>query len=180
MNLPNKLTILRVLLIPIFMILYSFQTPALNIAAAVVYILACLTDLADGKIARKRGLVTNFGKFADPLADKLLILAALCMMLDYHIVAAWVVMIILAREFIVTGFRLVAVSGGKVIAAGRLGKIKTTLQMITVIIAIVVCKKDYSPIYVDILFYVTAFITALSGIQYIVQNRNIISDITSQ
>ena len=109
MNLPNKLTILRVIMIPVFMILYSFQTPALNIAAAVVYILACLTDLADGKIARKRGLVTNFGKFADPLADKLLILAALCMMLDYHIVAAWVVMIILAREFIVTGFRLVAV-----------------------------------------------------------------------
>ena len=175
MNLPNKLTILRVLLIPVFMILYSFQTPALNIAAAIVYILACLTDLADGKIARKRGLVTNFGKFADPLADKLLILAALCMMLDYHIVAAWVVMIILAREFIVTGFRLVAVSGGKVIAAGWLGKIKTTLQMITVIAAIIFGKN----IYIDILFYLSAFITALSGIQYIVQNRKIISDITS-
>lgn len=176
MNLPNKLTILRVLLIPIFMILYAFQTPSLNIVAAVVYILACLTDLADGKIARKRGLVTNFGKFADPLADKLLILAALCMMLDYHIVAAWVVMIILAREFIVTGFRLVAVSGGKVIAAGWLGKIKTTLQMITVIAAIIFGKN----IYIDILFYASAFITAVSGIQYIVQNRKIISDITSK
>lgn len=176
MNLPNKLTILRVLLIPIFMILYAFQTPSLNIAAAAVYILACLTDLADGKIARKRGLITNFGKFADPLADKLLILAALCMMLDYHIVAAWVVMIILAREFIVTGFRLVAVSGGKVIAAGWLGKIKTTLQMITVIAAIIFGKN----IYIDILFYASAFITAVSGIQYIVQNRKIISDITSK
>ncbi|MBO4897982.1 MAG: CDP-diacylglycerol--glycerol-3-phosphate 3-phosphatidyltransferase [Clostridia bacterium] len=176
MNLPNKLTILRVLLIPVFMILYSFQTPALNIAAAIVYILACLTDLADGKIARKYNLVTNFGKFADPLADKLLILAALCMMLDYHIVAAWVVMIILAREFIVTGFRLVAVSGGKVIAAGWLGKIKTTLQMITVIAAIIFGKN----IYIDILFYLSAFITAVSGIQYIVQNRNVISDITSK
>lgn len=176
MNLPNKLTILRVLLIPIFMILYAFQTPSLNIVAAAVYILACLTDLADGKIARKRGLITNFGKFADPLADKLLILAALCMMLDYHIVAAWVVMIILAREFIVTGFRLVAVSGGKVIAAGWLGKIKTTLQMITVIAAIIFGKN----IYIDILFYASAFITAVSGIQYIVQNRKIISDITSK
>ena len=177
MNLPNKLTILRVLLIPVFMILYSFQTPALNIAAAFVYVVACLTDLADGKIARKRGLVTNFGKFADPLADKLLILAALCMMLDYHIVAAWVVMIILAREFIVTGFRLVAVSGGKVIAAGWLGKIKTTLQMITVIVAIIVNEKT---LLVDILFYLSAFVTAVSGIQYIVQNRNVISDITSK
>ena len=177
MNLPNKLTILRVLLIPIFMILYAFQTPSLNIAAAGVYILACLTDLADGKIARRHGLVTNFGKFADPLADKLLILAALCMMLDYHIVAAWVVMIILSREFIVTGFRLVAVSGGKVIAAGWLGKIKTTLQMITVIVAIIVNEKT---LLVDILFYLSAFVTAVSGIQYIVQNRNVISDITSK
>ena len=173
MNLPNKLTVLRVLMIPAFMILYAFRSPATSIAAAVVFALACLTDWADGRIARKYKLITNFGKFMDPLADKLLILGALCMMLKYGIVPAWVVMVILSREFIVTGLRLVAVSDGRVIAAGRLGKIKTAFQMLTVIAAIIINKKVLA---VDILFYISAFITALSGIQYIIQNTDVLKN----
>lgn len=181
MNLPNKLTVIRVLLIPVFMILYLVPTETVvtvfgfsiswnMLCAGFVFILASVTDWMDGYIARKNSIVTNFGKFMDPLADKLLVAAALCCMLERCICPAWVVMVILAREFIVTGLRLVAASEGVVIAAGMAGKLKTVIQLITMITAIFTGKN----IVVDIMFYISALITAVSGIIYIVQNRKII------
>lgn len=180
MNIPNKLTVLRVILVPIFMALYlipshvafsifSFEVTYGRLLAVIIFILASVTDWADGHIARKNGLVTNFGKFMDPLADKLLITGALCCLLSDGTVNVVIVMIILAREFIVTGLRLVAASEGIVIAAGMLGKIKTTIQMITVIAAVIFGKN----LAVDILFWISAFITALSGVQYIIDNRKV-------
>ena len=171
MNLPNKLTVIRILLVPLFMIFYMMDSYTFKIISAVIFILASLTDWADGYIARKNGLITNFGKFMDPLADKLLVVGALCCMLQSGIVNVWIVMIILAREFIVTGLRLVAASEGVVIAAGKLGKLKTFVQMITIILAIFFGKR----LFIDILFYISAFLTALSGIVYIVQNRNLLN-----
>ena len=174
MNLPNKLTILRVILIPffVFFLISPFFDGYGNYIALAIFIIASLTDMADGKIARKYNLVTNFGKFMDPLADKLLITGALCCLLSDGTVNAVIVMIILAREFIVTGLRLVAASEGIVIAAGMLGKIKTTIQMITVIAAVIFGKN----LAVDILFWISAFITALSGAQYIIDNRKVFKD----
>lgn len=180
MNIPNKLTVLRVILVPVFMALYlipssaafsvlSFDVTYGRLFAVIVFILASVTDWADGHIARKNGMITNFGKFMDPLADKLLVTGALCCLLSDGTVNAVVVMIILAREFIVTGLRLVAASEGIVIAAGMLGKIKTTIQMITVIAAVVFGRNAA----VDILFWISAFITALSGVQYIIDNRKV-------
>ena len=181
MNLPNKLTVVRVLLIPVFMILYlipsetvvtflGISIPWNILCAGLVYILASVTDWMDGYIARKNSIVTNFGKFMDPLADKLLVTAALCCMLEKGICSSWVVMIILAREFIVTGLRLIAASEGVVIAAGMAGKLKTVIQLITMITAIFTGKN----IVVDIMFYISALITAISGIIYIVQNKELI------
>ena len=180
MNLPNKLTIFRVFLIPVFMILYlvpsgtsftigNIAVTVNNMLAAIVFIVASVTDFLDGHIARKNNIVTNFGKFMDPLADKLLVTAAICCMLEKGICPAWIVVIILAREFIVTGLRLIAASEGIVIAAGKLGKLKTVIQLLTIIVAIFMGKN----IAVDILFYISAFITALSGTVYIIQNKQL-------
>ena len=137
MNLPNKLTVLRIILIPVFMVLLlNFELYTL---AGVIFVIASLTDLADGKIARKYNLVTNFGKFADPLADKLLVSAALIGLCALGklgtstVIGAWAAFVIIAREFIVTGIRLIAAAEGKVIAAGMSGKIKTTVQMVTIV-----------------------------------------------
>jgi len=180
MNLPNKLTILRVIMIPLFMALYVIKSPVVlsvlgieitltMILADLVFILASVTDWADGYIARKEGIVTNFGKFMDPLADKLLVTAALlCMMAD-GTTNLWVVMIILAREFIVTGVRLIAASDGKVIAAGKMGKLKTVVQMITIIIAILTGRN----ILTDVLFWLSAALTAISGYGYIKDNLHV-------
>lgn len=180
MNLPNKLTVLRVILIPVFMILYlvpsdtvlsvgNFAVTLNCILAAAVFAIASVTDFLDGHIARKNNIVTNFGKFMDPLADKLLVTAAICCLLEKGICASWVVVVILAREFIVTGMRLIAASDGIVIAAGKLGKVKTVIQLITIIVALIFGKN----IVVDILFYISAFITALSGTVYIINNKNL-------
>lgn len=180
MNLPNKLTILRVIMIPIFMALYVIPSPEAfsvfgisvtwtMIFADLIFILASVTDWADGYIARKEGIVTNFGKFMDPLADKLLVTAALLCMMASGVVNLWVVMITLSREFIVTGVRLIAASGGKVIAAGKMGKLKTVWQMITIIIAILTGKN----LVIDILFWISAALTAISGIGYIKDNLHV-------
>ena len=132
MNLPNKLTILRVLLIPFFVFFLLVPVvPYSNYIAVAIFIVASLTDLADGKIARKYNLVTNFGKIMDPLADKILVYSAFCLMIP-ELVPGWMLIIILAREFTIAGMRTVAASEGIVIAAGMSGKIKTVLQMIAV------------------------------------------------
>ena len=139
MNLPNKLTLLRVIMIPIFVVvLLSSLVPApLNrYIAVVIFILASFTDYLDGHIARKYNLVTNFGKFMDPLADKLLVSSAMISMVSMGDIPAWIVIIIISREFIITGFRLIAVENGVVIAASWWGKIKTVSQMIMIIVVI--------------------------------------------
>ena len=139
MNLPNKLTVMRVILIPFFVAVLLYDngsSQAMRIAANVIFIVASLTDLLDGKIARKYNLVTNFGKFMDPLADKLLVCSALICLIQLGQLPAWVVIIIISREFIISGFRLVAADNGIVIAASYWGKFKTTFQMIAVILMI--------------------------------------------
>ena len=125
MNLPNKLSMLRILMIPVFVILALMNAPAAQYAAVGVFVLAAITDALDGHIARKNGLVTNFGKFIDPIADKLLVMSALIVLVERGRMPGWVCIVMLAREFAISGFRLVAAGTGKVIAAGILGKIKT-------------------------------------------------------
>ena len=139
MNLPNKLTVMRVILIPFFVaaLLYdNGSSQTMRVVANVIFIVASLTDLFDGKIARKYNLVTNFGKFMDPLADKLLVCSALICLIQLGQLPAWIVIIIISREFIISGFRLVAADNGIVIAASYWGKFKTTFQMIAVILMI--------------------------------------------
>ena len=133
MNLPNKLTLLRVAMIPVFVILAVHETLWTQLGAAAVFAAACLTDYLDGHIARSQNIVTNFGKFADPIADKILVMAALVVLVEQGRMPAWVCIVMLAREFAISGFRLVAVTSGKVIAAGKLGKLKTVTQMVSVI-----------------------------------------------
>ncbi|MCI8699942.1 MAG: CDP-diacylglycerol--glycerol-3-phosphate 3-phosphatidyltransferase [Clostridia bacterium] len=143
MNLANKLTIFRIILVPIMVIIpfFNIQGAFLNIPNEfiiinIIFIIASITDKLDGQIARSRNQITTFGKFADPLADKILVLAAMMMLVEYNKLPAWIPILILAREFIVSGYRLVAVEqGGKVIAASFWGKLKTVTQMIAIIIA---------------------------------------------
>ena len=139
MNLPNKLTVLRVILIPFFVVSMMIENGAnqtFRYVAAAIFIIASLTDMLDGKIARKYNLVTNFGKFMDPLADKLLVCSALICLIQLGQLPAWMVIIIVSREFIISGFRLVAAEQGIVIAASYWGKFKTTFQMIAVVLMI--------------------------------------------
>ena len=140
MNLPNKLTILRVIMIPFFVLALLYnggENQTLRYVAAAIFIIASLTDMLDGKIARKYNLVTNFGKFMDPLADKLLVCSALICLVELKELPAWMVIVIISREFIISGFRLVASDNGVVIAASYWGKFKTTFQMIAVVLLIV-------------------------------------------
>ena len=170
MNTPNKLTVLRMVLVPIFMVVYMTQAiPFHMVFAAAIFIIASITDWLDGYLARKHQIVTNFGKFMDPLADKLLVTGALLCLMERDVVSFWVVMIIIAREFIVSGLRLVAVTKGIVIAAGKLGKLKTVTQLIAVIAAIL----SLPPLLVDTLIYICAFLTVLSGVDYLWQNRKV-------
>lgn len=134
MNLPNKLTLVRIGCVPIYLLLLAWQHPVGKIAAFVVFCFAALTDLLDGQIARKRGLVTNFGKFMDPIADKLLVIPAFVLMVELGSVPAWMCILFVAREFIVSGLRLVAVEQGVVIAAGLWGKAKTVAQMAAILL----------------------------------------------
>ena len=183
MNLPNKLTMLRILMIPLFVILALVQRQWAQYLALLVYILACITDLLDGKIARARHLVTDFGKFADPIADKLLVMAALVVLVDSHRMPAWVCIVMLAREFIISGFRLVAAGGGKVIAAGMLGKLKTVFQMSATIALMLLVPVQGSGLLggfgiglANVLMYIAAILTIISGAEYIIKNFDCISN----
>lgn len=179
MNLPNKLSMLRILMIPVFVILALMNAPAAQYAAVGVFVLAAITDALDGHIARKNGLVTNFGKFIDPIADKLLVMSALIVLVERGRMPGWVCIVMLAREFAISGFRLVAVGTGKVIAAGILGKIKTVTQMIAVI-ALLLTAIDgvFAPLgtFADVAMYVSAFMTVWSGADYIIKNFDCIQD----
>ena len=183
MNLPNRLTILRVCLIPVFVVflLLSPTYPWCNLAAVLVFIAASITDLLDGKIARKYNMVTNFGKFMDPLADKLLVCSALICLLSIGRIATWIVLVIVAREFIISGFRLVAAEQGVVLAASKLAKVKTTVQMILVILLVLNlgAYKDLIPwlehvwILEQILQYAALILTVWSLLEYLIKNRSV-------
>ncbi|WP_288528118.1 CDP-diacylglycerol--glycerol-3-phosphate 3-phosphatidyltransferase [uncultured Secundilactobacillus sp.] len=189
MNLPNRLTIIRIFLIPIFLIILavpmdwggvtwlSTMIPVTQIVAAIIFAGASVTDLLDGQIARRRHLVTNFGKFADPLADKMIVMTAFVLLVEMGMAPAWVVAIIVCRELAVTGLRLIVVENdGEVIAAAWPGKIKTTSQMLAIILLLL---NDF--LFPDfrlgtILLYVCLFFTVYSGIDYFVQNRSVFAD----
>lgn len=176
MNLPNKLTILRVCMIPFFVIFMEctiFKGVDKYIAAA-IFIAASITDTLDGKIARKYGLVTNFGKFMDPLADKLLVCSALICLMAQERLPVWAVLIIIAREFIISGFRLVASDNGIVIAAGYWGKIKTICQMVMIIVLI----ADLGAGMVmaeQILIGLSVALTVISLADYLYKNKQVLS-----
>ena len=178
MNLPNKLTIMRVILIPFFVFfLLSPYFPAYgNYIAVAIFIVASLTDMLDGKIARKYNLVTNFGKFMDPLADKLLVRSAMICLIELDRLAAWIVIVIIAREFIISGFRLVASDNGVVIAASYWGKFKTTFQMLMVIVLILDIQMPFFQILGTVLTYVALILTVVSLIDYIVKNKDVLKD----
>ncbi len=177
MNLPNKLTVLRMLLVPVFVLLLLLQdgtVQSLRLAALAVFCIASFTDFLDGYLARRDHLVTDFGKFMDPLADKLLVCSALICMVGLRQLPAWYVIIIIGREFIISGFRLVASDNGIVIAASWWGKFKTVSQMITVILLILNldCLKTLTTIFAA----AALILTIVSLIDYIVKNIRVITE----
>lgn len=177
MNLPNKLTMLRVVLVPVFIAFMMIDSLWAKIIGLAVFIIASLTDLLDGKIARSRNLVTTFGKFADPLADKMLTTAAFLIFMQNEIIGVWAVFIILVREFAVSGIRLLAAADGKVIAAAFSGKLKTVTQMVAVIVGILLMCIPHFPnsvLITAILVWISVFFTIVSGIEYIAKNIKLI------
>lgn len=181
MNLPNKLTILRIVIIPLFVLfLYVDIGDNINLyIAALLFIVASLTDLLDGKIARKYNLVTNFGKFMDPLADKLLVCSALIALVDIEKLAGWIVIIIISRDFIINGLRVLAADNGIVIAASYWGKLKTTCQMIMIVLLIVDLDIPYMYIINNFFVYVALILTIISLFDYIYKNYKILMKSTN-
>ncbi len=177
MNLPNKLTLLRVCLIPFFVFFLLFdggQNQTYRYVSTAIFIVASLTDLLDGKIARKYNLVTNFGKFMDPLADKLLVCSALIGLTQLGQIPAWMVILIISREFIISGFRLVASDNGVVIAASYWGKFKTTFQMISVVLLIL--KIPALALVTNICLWIALVLTVVSLADYIIKNRKVLTE----
>ena len=175
MNLPNKLTVLRVIMVPffVFFMLTDVGGDANKWIALVLFCVASLTDMLDGKIARARNLVTNFGKFMDPLADKLLVCSAMICLIPAGKLPAWVVIVIIAREFIISGFRLVAADSGIVIAASYWGKFKTVSQMFMVIVLIADLGGVFDTIG-TVLIWIALILTVVSLIDYLVKNKGIL------
>lgn len=182
MNLPNKLTIFRVILIIPFVVLllgghagwFGENTSVLDYISLAIFIIASLTDLIDGKIARKYNLVTNFGKFMDPLADKLLVCAAMICLVAMGRIPAWIVIIIISREFIISGFRLIASDNGVVIAASYWGKFKTTFQM--VMICLMIANIGAIQLLTDIIMWIALILTVVSLADYLVKNKDVMKD----
>ncbi|MFG6623595.1 CDP-diacylglycerol--glycerol-3-phosphate 3-phosphatidyltransferase [Weissella confusa] len=191
MNLPNKLTVFRMILIPVFMLVLALPLdwgtlqvagavlPVTHLVAAIIFIVASLTDLADGKIARKYKLVTNFGKFADPLADKLLVMTALIFFVQFGWVPAWMVAIIVIRELAITGLRtLIVENNGKVLAAAMPGKIKTASQMVAISFFLLhdIVFAMFNILFAMIMIWIALLATIYSGIDYFYKNRDVFSD----
>jgi len=192
MNLPNKLTMLRIILTPIFMAVLYWDFPGAAYAALAIFIVASLTDLLDGKIARKYNLVTDFGKFADPLADKILVVAAMLWFVECGRMPAWMVMIVITREFAVSGLRMIASDNGRVIAAGWSGKVKTASTMVCLVVMLaigpqveeawfqVIASSQYPMQKPPILWadavcgWIITLTTLYSGVEYFVKNRDVI------
>lgn len=174
MNLPNKLTVGRISAVPFFVTAYLLEW---HIVALVIFIAASVTDMLDGQIARRMNLITNFGKFADPLADKILVYSAFCLMIG-DLIPAWMLIVILTREFVVSGIRLLAASEGTVIAAGMSGKIKTVLQMIAIpmLLLVPVIPNDVAFYYIAMgILWASLIMTIYSGVEYVVKNRKVLS-----
>ena len=191
MNLPNKLTIFRIILIPFFILIlalpiFSGSTVVAGTAvsytrwaATIIFIVASLTDFLDGQIARRQHLVTNFGKFADPMADKMLVMTAFIFLVQLKEAPAWVIVIIVCRELAVTGLRLIVVENdGKVVAAAWPGKIKTATQMLAIIFLLLnnIFFAAINFPFAQLMLYICLFVTIDSGIDYFVQNRDVFSD----
>ena len=177
MNLPNKLTTLRVIMIPFFVFFLLWQhgeNYTFRMIALALFIIASLTDLLDGKIARKYNLVTNFGKFMDPLADKLLVCSALICLIELNALPAWMVIIIISREFIISGFRLIASDNGVVIAASYWGKFKTTFQMVSVVLLIL--DIPALAFVTTICVWIALLLTIVSLVDYIYKNHKILTE----
>lgn len=177
MNLPNKLTVFRVIMIPFFVLftLVPIAGEASKWIALAIFIIASLTDWLDGYLARKNDLVTNFGKFMDPLADKLLVCSALICLVELKSIPSWIVIVIIAREFIISGFRLVASDNGVVIAASYWGKFKTTFQMI--MICLMIADLEPLSLLTTIVMWVALILTVVSLADYIVKNKEIMIDV---
>lgn len=177
MNLPNKLTTLRVIMIPFFVFFLLWQNGenrTFRMIALALFIIASLTDLLDGKIARKYNLVTNFGKFMDPLADKLLVCSALICLIELNALPAWMVIVIISREFIISGFRLIASDNGVVIAASYWGKFKTTFQMVSVVLLIL--DIPALAFVTMICVWIALLLTIVSLVDYIYKNHKILTE----
>ena len=176
MNLPNKLSVARVLCIPAIVTLLHFSSDGCRIAAAALFIIGCLTDFFDGRIARKRNLVTDFGKFIDPVADKLLVLTTMIMLIHLQMMPAWIVIVILCRELAVDGLRMVAVTKGQVIAAGPLGKWKTACQMILISAMLILNLKVTDAWPLTVLAGIVVALTLISAVDYFVRNATVLSE----
>ena len=190
MNLPNKLTMLRIILTPVFLAVLYWGFPGADYAALGIFIIASLTDLLDGKIARKYNLVTDFGKFADPLADKILVVAAMLWFVECGRMPAWMVMIVITREFAVSGLRMIASDNGRVIAAGWSGKVKTASTMVCIVVMLLLGPSlaayqsgggltavpwDRYISWADtVCVWVITLTTLYSGVEYFVKNKDVI------
>lgn len=181
MNLPNKLTVMRVAAVPFFVVLMLVPVNGVQCegwckwTALAIFIIAALTDLLDGRIARKYKLVTNFGKFMDPLADKLLVCSALICLVELERIPAWIAIVIIAREFVISGIRLIAADDGVVISASKWGKYKTTFQMIMV--GFMIGNLPIFDLLTQGLMWIALALTIISMIDYIAKNKNILKDI---
>lgn len=170
MNTPNKLTTLRLIMIPIFMVAYMYLK--INILSALIFALAFLTDMLDGYLARKNNQVSDFGKIMDPLADKVLVSAAMVLLTQANVVSAWVTVLVLAREFIVSGVRMAAAAEGNVVAASVWGKVKTMWQFIALTLALIINTQN---LFIDILMLINLALTVLSGADYLIKNKKYLS-----
>lgn len=176
MNLPNKLTVIRMIMIVpfVFIMLTDVCGPMSKWIALAIFVIASLTDLLDGKIARKYNLVTNFGKFMDPLADKLLVCSAMICLVEMGKIPSWIVIIIISREFIISGFRLIASDNGRVLAASYWGKFKTTFQM--VMVCLMIANIEAIQLVTDICMWIALALTVISLVDYIVKNKDVMKD----
>lgn len=178
MNLANKLTVFRVFLVPIFIIAFYSNYQNANILAAIIFLVASLTDSLDGYIARKYNMITNFGKFMDPLADKVLVIIAMILLVEKNVFPGWILAIVVAREFIVSGIRMMASLNNVAIAAGKTGKLKTATQMFAVILMLL----NNFPLGIDdfrldlILLYISTILTVISGLEYIIKNKEVLKN----
>lgn len=173
MNLANKITLFRLFMVPVF-IVTMYLLPTTSPIPLIIFSVAALSDAVDGYVARHYNMVTTFGKFVDPLVDKILVLAAFCLILERSHIYGWVVVIVVARELIITGFRTIAVERGITIAASSLGKIKTISQMFCIVFYFISQITGSFEIVYQILVYFMAAATLVSGLDYLIKNKNVL------